>query len=353
MVYWIIQGEMEMTAIYGMVHFLVDFACGYLMFAGVYGTEQWYLCMLLYNFCAFAMQMPMGAAADAWNKNALLAVAGCILIAAAYPLWGASGILCAVMAGLGNGLFHVGGGIDVLNASEKDAGLLGIFVAPGAVGLFLGTLMGKPLEGPKEWPALVLLAAALAIFCMAKKKTIWEFSGNQPVSYEGITRKGALAAALCLGLVVFFRSYLGMIQNFDWKEGLGAGAFIVCATALGKMAGGLLADVAGMKRTAIGSVVLAGFLYLFPGCPLTGILAVFFWNMTMPLTLWAAAKLFPGAKGFVFGLMTFCLFLGFCPVYLGVPAFTEAFASPGIGLGLICSLSLVLLIKGITSLEQL
>jgi FSR family fosmidomycin resistance protein-like MFS transporter len=45
---------------------------------------------------------------------------------------------------------------------------------------------------------------------------------------------------------------------------------------------------------------------------------MFLFNMTMPVTLWATAKIFPGAKGFAFGLLTFGLFLGFLPVYLGI-----------------------------------
>ena len=48
-----------------------------------------------------------------------------------------------------------------------------------------------------------------------------------------------------------------------------------------------------------------------------GVLAVFLFNMTMPVTLWAAAKVMPGAKGFAFGLLTFGLFLGYLPSYLG------------------------------------
>ena len=61
-------------------------------------------------------------------------------------------------------------------------------------------------------------------------------------------------------------------------------------------------------------------LYLLSGAPLPGLLAVFLFNMTMPMTLWAAAQLLPGAKGFGFGLLTFALFVGYLPVYLGWPA---------------------------------
>lgn len=349
-----------MTAIYGAAHFLVDFACAYLMFSGIYKAENWYLCLLLYNFCAFAIQMPMGAFADWRDRNSLLAVCGCVLTAAAYvpgvalihwewnEIAAGQGIAlaAAVTAGLGNGLFHVGGGLDTLNKSERFSGLLGIFVAPGALGIFFGTAMGKSAEKPDMWPSFLLFLAAFCIAERAKKKEIWRCSGNASVFYHSIREKGAGTAVICLFLVVVLRSYLGMIQNFPWKDNLGAGMILVSATAMGKVAGGFLADIAGMKKTAFGSVFAAGVLYMFSDYPVAGILAVFFWNMTMPLTLWAVARVLPGAKGFSFGLLTFALFLGFCPSYLHAEALTELFQSQELGLGILCGISLVLLQGG-------
>ena len=52
------------------------------------------------------------------------------------------------------------------------------------------------------------------------------------------------------------------------------------------------------------SAGLAALLYFGAGIPVCGTLAVFLFNMTMPITLWAAARLLPGAKGFAFGLLT-------------------------------------------------
>lgn len=354
-----------MTAIYGAVHFLVDFACAYLMFSGIYEADNWYLCLLLYNFFAFAMQMPIGIFADYKNRNAGMAVWGCILVAFSYlpaaaasilagtgtlgPVWAA---VASVSAGFGNGLFHVGGGLDVLNKSEKSAGLLGIFVAPGAMGIYFGTLFGKQAGYGKEWPALLLLGAALCIFWCARKSGIWYQSGNRPCSVfpekHFLTRapKQAAAAVTCLFAVVVIRSYLGMIQDFSWKDSIDPGMILAGAAALGKVAGGFLTDIAGVKKTAVVSVITAGVLYLFSSHPAAGILAVFFWNMTMPVTLWAVAKILPGAKGFSFGLLTFALFLGFCPSYLGSLAFTELFGRPEIGLGILCGVSLVLLQGG-------
>lgn len=38
--------------------------------------------------------------------------------------------------------------------------------------------------------------------------------------------------------------------------------------------------------------------------------------MTMPITLWGAARRLPGARGLAFGLLTFALFLGVVPSLL-------------------------------------
>lgn len=223
-----------MTAIYGAVHFFVDFACAYLMFSRIYEADNWYLCLLLYNFFAFAMQMPVGIFADYKNRNAGMAVWGCILVAFSYlpaaaasalagtgalgPVWAAA---ASVFAGLGNGLFHVGGGLDVLNKSEKSAGLLGIFVAPGALGIYFGTLFAKQSGDGTEWPVFLLLGAALCIFWCARKSGIWHQSGNRPFSVfpekhllTKAKKQAAASAVACLFAVVVLRSYLGMIQDF-------------------------------------------------------------------------------------------------------------------------------------------
>src|SRR5699024_9872855 len=113
-------------------------------------------CLLLYNFCAFALQMPLGIWADGLNRNGLLAAVGCSLTAAAFlvPL----ALPAAVVAGVGNALFHLGGGIDVLNAGERKAAALGVFVSPGAVGLYVGTLWGGGAAVSALLPPAGLLA---------------------------------------------------------------------------------------------------------------------------------------------------------------------------------------------------
>lgn len=294
-------------ALYSLAHFWVDLSCALLVFRTMAGREDLALCLLLYNFCAFALQMPLGLLADRLDRNGTLAAAGCGLTALAYlPL---PAVLAALLAGTGNALFHLGGGIDVLNAGEKRAAALGVFISPGALGLFIGTLWGRR-AAPALWlgPAgLLALGGAILFFRRGP-------SGNSPLE---LTPKGRYGPLLPLFLVVVLRSYMGMNQTFSWKSQWALA--LTLALALGKAAGGFAMDRLGPRRASAGSLGLAAALYLACGMPLPGILAVFLFNMTMPVTLWAVARVMPGAKGFTFGLLTFGLFLGWLPSWLGWP----------------------------------
>jgi FSR family fosmidomycin resistance protein-like MFS transporter len=339
--------------LYSVTHLLVDLACAYLLFSKVFGTEQWYISILLYNFCAFALQMPVGLLADRRNRNAVCAAAGCLFAAAAYGL-GEYPVAASLTAGIGNALFHVGGGIDVLNQSREKSGLLGIFVAPGAFGLYVGTMYGKQGMG-----ATVYIIAALLI--TAFLMLLLQYVPGQSLKSENVTLSFQTRSLACAGkstvlkptaavaaitgmfLVVCLRSYVGMTLSFPWK-GEGSWALIlVCAVVLGKMAGGILADAFGALKTTAVTLGLAAILFVFSGYPAAGTAAVFLFNMTMPVTLWAVAGIMPGSKGFTFGLLTFGLFLGFIPVYLG----TDPLFSGGAGFAAASALSLVLLCAGL------
>ena len=100
-----------------------------------------------------------------------------------------------------------------------------------------------------------------------------------------------------------------------------------------------LMDRLGAERASAVSLGLSAALYLASALPLPGILAVFLFNMTMPVTLWAAARAMPGAKGFTFGLLTFALFLGFLPSWLGWPSLLRG----PVSYGAVAALSLLLL----------
>ena len=203
--------------------------------------------------------------------------------------------------------------------------------------------------------AMVLGAAVIRLASVRNR--LWDHSGNAPAAYDRLTLKQILAVC-CFFCAVVLRSYSGMIQHFPWKDTVVGSAWLLTgAVVLGKMAGGVLADRIGVSQAALRSMCAATVGFMCLTSPLPGILAVLCWNMSMPLTLWAVARVFPGAKGFSFGLLTFGLFLGFCPAYLeggGINAGgwgARAASSPE-GMALMAILSIFLLNWGLKQVTE-
>lgn len=336
-----IRKHWKMVSIYSVSHFLVDFSCAFIMFRIVAGRADGHIALLLYNFCAFALQMPIGLIADRVNRNYLFAIAGLFLAVLAYvPL--DSSIAIAIISGIGNAMFHIGGGIDILNISDRKLGALGVFVSPGAFGIYYGTILGRGAAFPAAVIAPVLAAAAVLIFILHTKQKD-TFPQNASLSLEGFGAKSIILPCVCLFLVVCLRSFVGMTLNFSWKSVGAWGTVLTAAVVLGKTLGGLAADRFGVFKTALLSLSIAAVLFLFPQFPLAGVAAMLLFNMTMPITLWALAKIMPGAKGFSFGILTFGLFLGFLPSYLGIDISIIAFWI----FPLIAAISLILLLAGL------
>lgn len=399
------------------------------MFGRFITEDNGYLYILLYNFCAFALQMPMGVVLDAldadrsegWDYALATAALGVF-----YTILGA--VTHPVILGIGNALFHIGGGVGVTKADRAERstvssssasflpagssqdidsaavflpmdtslskGLLpeeplpgkwygqglGIFVAPGAAGLYLGTLAAK--NGVWETGFLcvsvimILICAALwymgklrnkeeaesvstgagqrealrqkyagkgsaARECAGKgsaaRECAWKGSAAREYAGKGSAerkctgkesaereyirkvymRPEVLLVLFCMAVVIL-RSHIGMTVGFPWKTGITAGTLTVLAVAGGKMAGGYAAAKWGLRKTAAVSLALAALCYLFSAFMPLGLAATFLFNMTMPLTLYWMICRMPERPGFAFGFLTFALFLGFLPGYFGL-----------------------------------
>ncbi len=316
------------TGMLSVAHFLVDFSCAFLLFRRFLFSGDWMLALLLYNFCAFALQLPIGILADWRGKSyPVFAALGCALVALSYLLpWA---LAASVLAGCGNGLFHVGGGCEVMASSPRRAAPLGVFVAPGAFGIYLGTLLGKGERFSPWICALALLAAG--VLCLAR-------SGGAPIpdAVKSSCGRHAAPAAVALFLVVLLRSWAGFQQGFSWKTGLLAAAASAC-TVLGKAAGGFLSDRFGLRRAGCISLLGAAALFCFGEHAPAGLAAIFLFNLTMPMTLHALSLRWPQWRGTAFGLLTFALFLGFLPQYFSI-------SLPGTKTLWLCTVSLVSLV---------
>jgi len=315
-------------------HFFVDFSCAYLLFSSLRDAPNWTDLLVVYNFCAFAVQMPLGLLEDRWRRNGEIAAAGAILVALAYTLVSLPGLV-VIVAGLGNAAFHVGGGLETLSLSGERAGPLGLFVSPGAVGLFLGTAMGKAAAFPLAMPVLVLLLSAVGLLRTKLPRPV----GQREVAIPDFRSVGL--PLLFLLMVVILRSFVGMSLSFPWKGEGQWTLILIFMLAAGKAAGGYLADSFGFIRTAVVSLALSTVLLFLSDLPVFGVAAILLFNMTMPLTLWASARLLPHVRGFAFGLLTFGLFLGFLPVAFGAKMISGEMAA---GLAVV---SLLLLLPGL------
>ena len=304
-----------MLWIYSLAHFCVDFGCAYFIYSRFLNPVQWMLCLVLYNFCAFAMQAPLGLLCDRINKNAVMAAAGCVIVALSAFLSNYA-VLACIIAGIGNAFFHLGGGIDTLNDCGEHCGKLGVFVSPGAFGIFFGTKLGRSNTIPFYWVTSVLIFIAAVILICAFRKRVLPHSQNVPVSFAGINSPGVISAGICLFLVVCLRSFAGSSMMFPWKSSGQWAVILTCAIVFGKTTGGFLADHFGAVRSSWITLGVSAILFLFADLPFMGVLGVFLFNMTMPVTLGALARLLPGVKGLAFGTLTLALFLGLVPIII-------------------------------------
>ena len=336
--------------VYSIIHFVVDFSCAILVSNIVTpqltGSFALFLSIIIYNFFAFAMQLPIGILADKINKNAICSALGCVLVIMAFGI-SRFGIIACLIAGIGNAMFHIGGGIDVLNISNKKATLSGIFVSTGALGIFLGSKAINTNININYFTIFILVLSTIALIWLhtqTKNKL-----NNEKIIVPSINKK-ELIVIICLIVTVCIRSYVGLILSFSWKSNYILALLFVFGVILGKMFGGILGDRFGFIKVSVCSLGLSAILYTVAFYnSICGILAVLLFNMTMPITLTSLANIFNNNKGLAFGLLTFALFLGAVPVFFG---YTNVLFNP-IGLFIITIFSAIILSIGLKGYNEL
>ena len=339
------------TFAFALCHFVVDFACVSTMLCAVSrvlgesgqdSLEFVALSILLYDIVAFTLQLPVGIVLDKLDKNSYAALLSYALVGAGvlislFPValleW-----LAVLLLAVGNALFHSAGGLIVLNISQKHAGPSGIFIATGAIGVFLGTQSAQMERLQIAFSLLVLLFLCALITLVVQKvnKKYWNVH-NVAFDIPKFSSNTLLAIAL-LTLVVALRSYAGMVMAFPWKSQMLLLVLSILGVFAGKALGGVVADRIGFRTTAIFSLIVAATLFV-PSweIPVMGLLGVFFFNFTMSITLASLANILPNAKGTAFGLASFSLAVGALPALAGFRIEHPAMLS---GISLVSALAL-------------
>ena len=189
---------------------------------------------------------------------------------------------------------------------------MGAFVAPGAIGIFLGPLAAKLSPSFAYAGAAVLfLCAGLLLFCRSKaSQTVLEKS-KLP-----LWRLSLLMS--CMFFTVLLRSYTGSLLHYDFQSSFwGAALFVLCIFA-GKFFGGIFSDIwGGFSFSLVSQTVCTALFVLSVFYPVCGIPAIFLFNTTMAITASALYRALPHYGGTMFGLTTFALFLGIVPRLMG------------------------------------
>ena len=297
-----------------------------------------------YHFAALALPLVFGTALDlltAKRKNAgqselplpaLVAVAGLILVLI-------GGVTHPFVLGLGNALFKTGGVTAVLMRDrEKHArgALVGIFLAPSAIALYAGKYFGATLSGGSyllvfglAWiPAialsvLVLLAARKAIRFRqseAYQKEVQEYSEHEFEFRFGaqkkLTGKAVLALILCFAAVLL-RSFFNGAISYSWSESTVLVLIAAAVMSLGVLLGGFFAAKTSFTVGILFTLALATFLFWFKEIPVLGLMALFLFHMTVPVTLYMVSNRLKDMPGYAFGLLSFAEFLGLLPAFFG------------------------------------
>ena len=281
-----------------LAHLLVDAMCASTVLGPLGASAGLPTLILLYNTLAFSTQCLVGVAADRLRRHGIFAVAALLTVAAGamLPL---PTVLRVCVLGLGNSVFHVAAGARTLERSGGKAGPLGVFVAPGAVGLALGMLF--PSLRP-VFAALAALTAAALIPAARGRSAEAPAPEARPVPVSDIVLLTAAVAVRAVG---------GSVVRFPWQTTASLSLLTVAFVFMGKALGGALCDRLGPVKTALFSVVPAGLLIAFgSGFMAPSLLGQFALNLTMPVTLWLLYRAMPDSPGFAFGVAASALWPG-------------------------------------------
>lgn len=294
-------------------HAVVDTVSALMIFWGqrthLISPDQFIPLVILHNALAFALQSPLGLVLDRWQRPRLAVCISLLMLAVSAVGFSYLPVAAVILAGIANAFFHVGGGTISFQYSPGRAAIPGIFVAPGDIGLVAGVLLGTYGVLHPMVTVPFVLALAVITYLIPMPEVNYERSGQ---AENGYLEAVVLLIILCIAI----RSLIGSVMVFPWKADMHLLLALSVAIAVGKAAGGVLADRLGWLRVPVtGLLVSAPFLAFGANSPALAISGMLLFQMTMPVTLIALYKVLPGRPGFAFGLTCLALMIGLLPAY--------------------------------------
>jgi len=254
----VIEGKNIQPVLWGIFHGLNDLAAGFMLAAYTYGNgySKSFLFIVIYAVIGFGGQLPAGMLLDHKRQLkpfAMLSVWLLPLAIVGYFINAETGI---ILSGIASAFVHVTGGAVCLQVHENKSGPLGLFTAPGVLGLTAGSLLGQ--FGNGQLVPVLLLAMVTGFFIMNRSLPAYK-----PVKEPASEMDAHDWIMLSILLLMCFRSFI-----FDTVHQVAIaapnGLLIIGISAFaGKLIGGFVADAIGWKKYVYISLPLAFLLLQF------------------------------------------------------------------------------------------
>jgi FSR family fosmidomycin resistance protein-like MFS transporter len=336
---------MKNAILLGLVHAIVDASTVTAVLRashlGVVPPELAFAIVVSYDVIAFGSQVLFGVLFDRLRNPGAAVTLGLVLTAFGLVASSSNPTVTVTVASVGNALFHLGAGAMVLSGGLTRAAPSGLFVGPGALGLAFGLFYGSRSSHGPLWPLLALTLAATLLFVAAQWLRPYRLLPAQrsrpPVPTPRVSHSVPLVLALLLASITV-RSLVGLsaARGYPRTELLILGLPI--AAFLGKSLGGYLADRIGWLELSVGALLLSLPFIAFRAPTPWLLFGLFAFQMTMPVTLTAVARLMPNRLATAFGWTCLALILGALPTMFpwGLPLCAREMLGVWILVGTVC-----------------
>lgn len=316
--------QVETSLSYAFIHFAVEVICFYVLINVYKIGSYWWVLSCLYDTLAFGLQPIIGAYCEKHQGFKPGITGGVMLVIGALMAVWSNGIvalmfLSLVLITIGNGMVHISGALATLRVSEGRLSESAVFVGGGSFGVITGKLLGA--HGGYTYIPVVLMIIAILLMAGVDRIITREY---RELTYDfekapckhNIATKSAFVTVAVLGIVVMVRAYIGYGLPTAWNKTVIQSIFLFTFMGIGKMSGGILADLFGARRVGgISCIVAVPMLLMSNNIMWLSLLGVACFSMTMAITLGGLVSVMKSNPGIAFGVTTNGLLLGTVPLF--------------------------------------
>ena len=170
---------MRLPILWGLLHGINDWVAGYMLatFTLYNEPKNGMLMLIVYAIIGFGGQLPVGMWLDATRSFKTFSKAALLLLLLSPVAWFINPFAGIIVAGFSSAFVHVTGGAVCLVSSNNKVGPLGLFTAPGALGLALGSISGSLSQ---YWLLVPVVAVLLISLFLLQQKSDTIFVTTQP-----------------------------------------------------------------------------------------------------------------------------------------------------------------------------